>query len=307
MTQSCTHASLIMELDVGGCWLASASLPQVLDLSKDNFHGHLPIDFSHLPWLEKLSIWRNHFNGLIPQTTSHCHHHQVLFAAENEFYGSIPEFLSSLPKLKFLNLYDNGLTGTIPVTFANISKLEHLNIGQNQMHGNIHSELGSITRLQVFCVEKNILTGSKVKQFVINITAWSLGVEGFVGAILARNSFKGHLPLGLGNVAMMFNMDISVNKLSGELPLLLSKLQMLEYLNLSQNTFDGYIPEQLDHMRAIACNEHFSDANFLGSGSFGSVYKEILADGRTVAVKPRSLSTFRCPSFESVPKIGYHD
>nr|VVW83028.1 unnamed protein product [Nymphaea colorata] len=44
-------------------YISNLSLLQVLDLSKDNIHGHLPIDFSHL---------------------------QVLFAAENEFLISFP-------------------------------------------------------------------------------------------------------------------------------------------------------------------------------------------------------------------------
>nr|VVW84445.1 unnamed protein product [Nymphaea colorata] len=64
---------------------------------------------------------------------------------------------------------------------------------------------------------------------------------------LHDNSITGHLPLGLGNFAMINNMDISANKLSGELLASLSMIQMIEHLNLSHNTFDGHIPE-LDHM-----------------------------------------------------------
>uniref|UniRef100_A0A5K0Y5L5 Leucine-rich repeat-containing N-terminal plant-type domain-containing protein n=3 Tax=Nymphaea colorata TaxID=210225 RepID=A0A5K0Y5L5_9MAGN len=128
-------------------YVSNLSFLRVLDFRNDNFHGHLPIDFSCLPWLEKLSLWKNHFKGLIPQTLKHCHHLQVLLAPENEFYGSIPESPGRLPKLKVINLFGNRLTGIIPVTFANLSKLDAVDIGQNHIHSKISSGLGSTNRL----------------------------------------------------------------------------------------------------------------------------------------------------------------
>ncbi|XP_031503890.1 somatic embryogenesis receptor kinase 4-like [Nymphaea colorata] len=210
---------------------SNLSFSQVLDLSDDSFHGHLLIDFSRLPLLENHSIRKNNFEGLIPQTQSHCLGLQILSAQDNQFYGSIPEFLRSLQELKILNLYGNRLKGTIPVSFANLSKQEFLNIGKNHKQGNIPSKLGSKTQLTFFSVEMNNLTGFEFR-------------------------------------------DQYTNKKEG----LSKRPDDIERLR-------GITLPMISYRELLHATSNFSDANFLGSGSFGTVYKGILADGITAAVK----------------------
>ncbi|KAL7142588.1 hypothetical protein ABFS83_08G133400 [Erythranthe nasuta] len=72
--------------------------------------------------------------------------------------------------------------------------------------------------------------------------------------------------------------------------------------NKAVNGIDGlvpYPPERNSYYELLQATEQFSETNLLGMGSFGSVYKAVLRDGKIFAVKVfNSLSETASKSFE---------
>ncbi|XP_050223922.1 receptor protein kinase-like protein ZAR1 [Mercurialis annua] len=87
-----------------------------LDLSQNNFTGSLPDGFgSGLGSLEKLDLSFNKFSGLIPSDMGNLSSLQgTVDLSHNHFTGSIPASLGNLPEKVYIDLTYNNLSGPIP-------------------------------------------------------------------------------------------------------------------------------------------------------------------------------------------------
>ncbi|KAF5727735.1 inactive leucine-rich repeat receptor-like protein kinase [Tripterygium wilfordii] len=89
---------------------------KTLDLSQNNFTGSLPQGFgTGLVSLEKLNLSFNKFNGSIPSDMGNLSSLQgTVDLSHNHFYGSIPATLGNLPEKVYIDLTYNNLSGPIP-------------------------------------------------------------------------------------------------------------------------------------------------------------------------------------------------
>lgn len=89
---------------------------KALDLSQNNFTGPLPNGFgSGLVSLEKLDLSFNKFNGSIPSNMGNLSSLQgTVDLSHNLFSGSIPASLGNLPEKVYIDLTYNNLSGPIP-------------------------------------------------------------------------------------------------------------------------------------------------------------------------------------------------
>ncbi|KAK6252696.1 hypothetical protein QUC31_014416 [Theobroma cacao] len=89
---------------------------RALDLSQNNFTGSLPDGFgSGLVSLEKLDLSINKFNGTIPSDFGNLSSLQgTVDLSHNLFTGSIPASLGNLPEKVYIDLTYNNLSGPIP-------------------------------------------------------------------------------------------------------------------------------------------------------------------------------------------------
>ncbi|GKU90271.1 hypothetical protein SLEP1_g4280 [Rubroshorea leprosula] len=89
---------------------------RTLDLSRNNFTGPLPDGFgSGLVFLEKLDLSFNSFNGSIPGDMGNLSNLQgTVDLSHNLFSGSIPPSLGNLPEKVYIDLTYNNLSGSIP-------------------------------------------------------------------------------------------------------------------------------------------------------------------------------------------------
>ncbi|XP_022734863.1 receptor protein kinase-like protein ZAR1 [Durio zibethinus] len=89
---------------------------RTLDLSQNNFTGSLPDGFgTGLVPLEKLDLSFNKFNGTIPSDFGHLSSLQgTVDLSHNFFTGSIPASLGNLPDKVYIDLTYNNLSGPIP-------------------------------------------------------------------------------------------------------------------------------------------------------------------------------------------------
>ncbi|KAG2709422.1 hypothetical protein I3760_05G238700 [Carya illinoinensis] len=89
---------------------------KTLDLSQNNLTGSLPEGFgTGLVVLEKLDLSFNKFNGSIPSDLGNLSSLQgTVDLSHNHFSGSIPASLGNLPEKVYIDLTYNNLSGPIP-------------------------------------------------------------------------------------------------------------------------------------------------------------------------------------------------
>ncbi|KAK1374613.1 receptor protein kinase-like protein ZAR1 [Heracleum sosnowskyi] len=97
---------------------------RTLVLSQNNFTGSLPDGFgTSLVALEKLDISVNRFSGNVPSDLGNLSNLQgTVDLSRNLFSGSIPASLGNLPEKVYIDLTYNNLTGPIPQTGALINR-----------------------------------------------------------------------------------------------------------------------------------------------------------------------------------------
>ncbi|KAI3730604.1 hypothetical protein L1987_61776 [Smallanthus sonchifolius] len=95
-----------------------------LDLSQNNFTGSIPDGFgSNLTFLEKLDLSVNRFTGSIPKDLGNLSNLQgTVDLSHNLFNGSIPASLGNLPEKVYIDLTYNNLTGPIPQNGALVNR-----------------------------------------------------------------------------------------------------------------------------------------------------------------------------------------
>ena len=92
-----------------------------LDLSSNNFSGHIPSDISHkLKFVTSLDLSSNRFSGQIPPDLANCSYLNVLKLDNNKLTGNIPLQLGQLGRIKTFSVSNNLLSGQVPV-FRNAS------------------------------------------------------------------------------------------------------------------------------------------------------------------------------------------
>ncbi|KAG6707137.1 receptor protein kinase-like protein ZAR1 [Carya illinoinensis] len=110
---------------------------RILDLSQNNLTGSLPDGFgSGLVSLEKLDLSFNIFNGSIPSDMGNLSSLQgTVDLSHNRFSGSIPASLGNLPEKVYIDLTYNNLSGPIPQNGALMNRGPTAFIGNSWLCG----------------------------------------------------------------------------------------------------------------------------------------------------------------------------
>ncbi|GAY65962.1 hypothetical protein CUMW_245080, partial [Citrus unshiu] len=143
-----------------------------------------------------------------------------------------------------LDLSRKQLSGSFPTEVGNLKNLELLNIFRNMLQGEIPSTLGSCIRLE------------------------QLEMQG--------NFFHGYVPSSLSSLRGLRVLDLSQNNLSAKIP------KFLKNKRIPSSSI--YSLPNLSYQNLYNATDEFTLANQISVGSFGSVYKGILDEGRTIVV-----------------------
>ncbi|CAN1815955.1 Tyrosine-sulfated glycopeptide receptor 1 [Linum perenne] len=248
----------------------------VLDFSFNDFSGSIPPGFGNCSRLEILRAGFNNLSGLIPDDIYRIDSLQELSLSVNHLTGSITDDLVNLVNLKSLELFSNQLVGPIPEGIGKLEKLENLQLHVNNLTRFLPLSLANCTNLVTLILRVNSLAGqldsfnfSKLQK----LTTLDLG----------NNNFTGNLPSSLFSCTSLTAIYLGNNSLSGKIPEEIGRLKGLHVLDFSSNNFSMTIPDEISN-----ATDNFSQANIVGCGGFGLVYKATLANGTKLAVKKLS-------------------
>ncbi|KAL6873960.1 hypothetical protein ACP4OV_014042 [Aristida adscensionis] len=275
-----------------------SSISKFLDLSYNYLEGRLPSEVGNLVNLGKLFLSGNQLSGEIPHIISNCIVLQILFMDGNAFQGSIPPTLKNIKGLTQLNLTDNKLNGSIPASLGSITNLQELYLAKNNLTGSIPELLGNSTSLRRLDLSFNNFQGEVPKQGVFrNLSALS---------IVGNNELCGGIPqLRLPNCpdsvarknkkAILLSHRIAVST-AGAILVLLSGFALAVFLyrrSKAARKNEQLLPQFTDidlpmvsYDDILKGTDGFSEANLLGKGRYGSVYRcTVQNQGAAVAVK----------------------
>jgi len=249
--------------------IGMASLSVSLDLSHNQLIGPLPSEVGRLVNLGYLDVSHNRLSGEIPGSLGSCIMLEYLHLEGNFLQGSIPELLSSLRALQYLNLSYNNLTGQIPRFLADFQLLQRLDLSFNHLEGEMPTQ-------RVF---GNVSAVSVLGNYKLCGGISQLNLSRCTSNELRKPKFSTKLKLVI-SIPCGFIIAL----------LLISSLLIHSWRKTKNEPASGASWEvsfrRVTYEELYQATGGFSSSNFIGGGSFGSVYKAILApDGMIVAVK----------------------
>ncbi len=253
-------------------WLGSFANLQYLYLDRNELTGEIPTELGGLVNLERLFLYDNQLTGSIPTQLGSLVNLEQLRLSENQLTGAIPTELGKLSNLEILYLSDNQLTGAIPIELGNLSNLEDLRLGHNRFSGCLPSELLALEdtirndfeslylvfECAVLLADRDTLAGTATLNWSADtpVAQWD-GVKlgetpnRVTRIVLHNEGLNGTVPVSLGRLTRLIDLDLSNNELTGEIPGELGDLYFLRVLNLRTNRLTGPIPDDLGRLRNL--------------------------------------------------------
>ncbi|KAK4436675.1 putative receptor-like protein kinase [Sesamum alatum] len=251
-----------------------SSLSIYLDLSNNNLSGSIPSQVGSLRNLGGLDFSNNRLSGLVPSTISSCISLQQLYLGGNSFHGEIPQGLSLVKVLQELDLSRNNFSGLIPSFLGELS-LAYLNLSFNKLQGPVPVE-GVFRNVSAISVEENIELCGGISELELPPCPST-----------NPKKKKSQIPLKL-ILAISVSGAIFIAIIAFSYMFIQRKTKSRQD-HLYASPFESQF-QRLSYTDLLRATDGFSEANMIGCGRFGSVYKGIIGNGNTiVAVKVLNL------------------
>ncbi|CAL1374861.1 unnamed protein product [Linum trigynum] len=277
-----------------------------LSLGENKLSGEIPVEILNLPALGLVfNLSWNRLSGRIPDEVGNLVNLGELDLSNNMLSGSIPSNLGKCVRLETLNLMGNLLQGPVPSSLRELKGLEILDLSRNNLSGEVPDFLQEFTSLVTLNLSYNHFQGPLSTQGVFRNATKAL--------VMGNNELCGGMPeFGLpkcsvessrkGGLSTIVKIIISV------VSCLLGLIALLSFLYFrfprkktkdpeAASPFTGNTLLGTTYHNLLQATDEFSSANLLGAGSYGSVYKGLIAiDDNTkmfVAVKVLNLQHAR--------------
>uniref|UniRef100_A0A453H6X1 Receptor kinase-like protein Xa21 n=2 Tax=Aegilops tauschii TaxID=37682 RepID=A0A453H6X1_AEGTS len=203
-------------------------------------------------------------------------------------FGNIPESLGSIGNLQELYLAHNNLSGSIPSVLQNLTSLSELDISFNNLQGELPNE-GVFRNITYLAVAGNVnLCGGTPQLHLAPCPTSDL--------IKNKRKMTKSLVISLAIAgAILFALSVIV------LGWISCKKLKPSQKTLAQYSVNGEHYKRIPYNALFRGTDEFSEANLLGRGSYGAVYKCVLdTEETTLAVKVFNLGQSRhAKSFEA--------
>ncbi|TYJ99108.1 LRR receptor-like serine/threonine-protein kinase FEI 2 isoform X1 [Cucumis melo var. makuwa] len=258
--------------------------------------GIISPSIGKLSRLQRLALHENGLHGNIPNEITKCTQLRALYLRSNYLQGGIPSDIGNLSALTILDLSSNALKGAIPSSIGQLSLLRHLNLSTNFFSGEI-PDFGVLSTFGSNSFIGNLdLCGHQVNK----ACRTSLG---FPAVLPHAESDEASVPVKKSShyikgvlIGAMSTMGVALVVL---VPFLwirwLSKKERAakRYTEVKKQvvhepstkliTFHGDLPYPSSEI--IEKLESLDEEDVVGSGGFGIVYRMVMNDCGTFAVK----------------------
>ncbi|KAL6181571.1 hypothetical protein ACLB2K_048225 [Fragaria x ananassa] len=258
--------------------------------------GTISPSIGKLSRLQRLALHQNSLHGFIPNEIARCAKLRALYLRANYLQGGIPSDIGNLSALTILDISSNLLKGAIPSSIGRLSRLRSLNLSTNFFSG----EIPDVGVLSNFGNKSFIGNLDLCGQQVHKPCRTSLGFPAVLPHAASDESAappkrSSHYIKGL-LIGVMSTMAVALFILLGFLwAWLLSKKERVakKYTEVTKQvnqeagtkliTFHGDLPypscEIIDKLESL------DEEDVVGSGGFGTVYRMVMNDCGTFAVK----------------------
>ncbi|KAJ9540187.1 hypothetical protein OSB04_026693 [Centaurea solstitialis] len=293
------NLSLLIDLHLGSNELTGA-IPSTLGnckrlieltLNQNNLSGDIPRQLFQLSSLSiTLNLGGNRLSGLLPQEVGYLQNLNEIILANNRLSGELPSSLGSCSSLQNLDISRNFFRGVLPSSLRSLRALEYLNISHNNFSGRIPSYL-EVMPLESLNISFNGFEGEVPNKGVFS----EAGAVSIVG--------NNRLCCGICELRLPKCSTKKKNKLSLAIILVISIIPavllcaavVLFFVFYRRKRDDRLEPSgnsliQVSYGMLHKATDGFSGKNFIGEGSFSSVYRGYLGkQGVVVAVKVLNL------------------
>ncbi|KAK9175505.1 hypothetical protein WN944_027512 [Citrus x changshan-huyou] len=198
------------------------NLVRIIDVSKNNFSGEIPMELTYLRGLQSLNLSHNIFTGQIPENIGNLISIESLDFSTNQLSSKIPQN-GSISSIITYCLSTYHLVGIqIPSYLGSLKNLRYLNLSGAEFAGVIPHQLGNISNLQYLDLSKSYY------ELQVESISWLSGL-----------SFLEHLDLSLVDLTKSSDGLVTINSLPSLKVLKLSYCELHHFPSLPSTNFSS--------------------------------------------------------------------